>query len=471
MRKPRRPHDNVVLLPGAHSQVPLPSPAAGSTGTDADRLELVRFSEDALAAQFADEYHSDFRYVDQWGKWMFYDGTVWRPDVTRIALSRARAICRENASKVNADTGRKSLTTRKTVAAVEGMARSDRRLVEIAEHWDADLWAINTVAGLVDLRTGKIHDHDPAHLCTKVTSVAPDPKRQTPLWLGFLDRVTGGDKALQGFLQRMAGYCLTGDTSEHALFFPYGTGANGKGTFTNAMSGIMADYHRTAPMEMFLASSTDRHPTDKAGLRGARLVTANETQEGRRWDEAKIKDLTGGDMITARFMRQDFFDFRPQFKFVISGNHKPSLRSVDEAIRRRFLLIPFTVTIPAEERDPELGDKLKDEWPGILQWAIDGCQQWQQIGLAPPPVVMQATQEYLHAEDAVLAWIEERGTRDVNAWTAFAVLWQSWQDWTQQSGEYTGGSKQFQEAIQRHGLVRRRSHDGSQRAYCGLRLK
>ena len=183
--------------------------------------------------------------------------------------------------------------------------------------------------------------------------------------------MTDGDHELVAFLQRVAGYALTGSTSAHALFFLYGTGANGKSVFVNTVAGILGDYHRTAPIETFTASSHERHPTDLAGLRGARLVTAVETEEGRRWAESRIKALTGGDKIAARFMRQDFFEFTPQFKLLIAGNHKPGLRSVDEAIRRRFNLIPFAVTIPDEERDENLTDNLKAEWPGILAWMIE----------------------------------------------------------------------------------------------------
>src|SRR4029078_595657 len=180
--------------------------------------------------------------------------------------------------------------------------------------------------------------------------------------------------------------------------------------------GALRDYHRTAPIESFTATNTDRHPTDLAALRGARLVTATETEEGRRWAESRLKTLTGGDKIAARFMRQDFFEYTPQFKLIIAGNHKPGLRSVDEAIRRRFNLIPFSVTIPPSERDEMLPDKLKAELPGILAWMIDGCTRWLEGGLSAPEIVPAATNAYLEEEDAVSAWIEDCGDRDPIHW-------------------------------------------------------
>jgi putative DNA primase/helicase len=193
-----------------------------------------------------------------------------------------------------------------------------------------------------------------------------------------------------------------------------------------------------APIETFTASNNERHPTELAGLRGARLVTAVETEEGRRWDESKIKALTGGDAISARFMRQDFFEYVPQFKLLIAGNHKPGLRSVDEAIRRRFNLVPFTVTIPPEERDPDLGEKLKTEARGVMAWIIDGCTAWQQHGLMPPKIVTAATDAYLEAEDGVAAWLEECCRRDPNGFTTSTSLFASWSSWAAKHGEYVG---------------------------------
>jgi putative DNA primase/helicase len=221
--------------------------------------------------------------------------------------------------------------------------------------------------------------HRPEDHLTKITAVAPSG--DCPLWLAFLDRIFGGNTELIGYVQRMLGYSLTGSTREQAMFFGYGTGGNGKSVLIDTVAGILDDYHTTAPIETFAATSGDRHPTELARLGGARLVTAVETEEGRRWAETRIKTLTGGDRIAARFMRQDFFEFKPQFKLFIVGNHQPLLRTVDEAIRRRFNMVPFEVTIPVDERDGTLGGRLKSEWPGILQWMINGCGYWQEKGL------------------------------------------------------------------------------------------
>jgi putative DNA primase/helicase len=238
------------------------------------------------------------------------------------------------------------------------------------------------------------------------------------------------------------------------MAFGYGTGANGKGTFLNTLSGVLAGYAAVAPMDAFTASPNDRHATELATLRGARLVTAQETEEGRRWAESRIKALTGGDPITARFMRQDFFTYQPQFKLFVAGNHKPGLRRVDEAIRRRLNLVPFTVTIPTAERDSGLPDKLKAEWPGILQWMIEGCLEWQAKGLAPPAAVLIATDNYLQAEDAISNWIRERCKRIEYGGTESSRLYSDWCNWSKAAGEDPGSQKRFSQALEDKGYVK-----------------
>jgi putative DNA primase/helicase len=281
--------------------------------------------------------------------------------------------------------------------------------------------------------------------------------KDCPLWLRFLDRVTGRDVELQAFLQRMIGYCLTGSIREHALFFLYGTGANGKTVFLSTVGAALGEYAKTAPISTFMATGNEQHPTDLAGLRGARLVTAIETEDGRRWAESKIKALTGGDKIAARFMRQDFFEFAPQFKLVIAGNHKPGLRSVDEAIRRRLHLIPFNVTIPAEERDKQLGEKLRKEWPAILRWAVDGCVEWQRQDLNPPAAVVDATAEYLSTEDRITTWIEDCCAVGRQYSATAGELYRSWVLWCESAGEKPGSQKRFSQNLESRGFDRDRS--------------
>jgi putative DNA primase/helicase len=397
----------------------------------------------------------------------------WQALVLRrplIAYDRMRRVCRAAAAECTQPKLAKLIASNKTAAAAERFARSDQRIIATVDDLDADPWLLNTPRNTVDLRTGEEWSQRQDDLLTKITGVAPDASCSTPVWDAFLARVTDNQPELSAYLQRVAGYSLTGSTQEHALFFLYGLGANGKTTFLNAITACAGDYHRTAPIETFTASSVDRHPTDLAGLRGARLVTAIETEEGRRWAESRIKSLTGGDKIPARFMRQDFFEYTPQFKLIIAGNHKPGLRSVDEAIRRRFNLVPFTVTIPPDERDEALPEKIKAELPGIMQWMIDGCMDWQERGrLAPPEVVTQATAAYLEAEDALSAWIEEAGVRDPNAWEKSSELFTSWAAWANKSGEYVGAMKRFLGVLETKGFTYERRKDG--RGYRGLRLR
>jgi putative DNA primase/helicase len=320
----------------------------------------------------------------------------------------------------------------------------------------------------VNVRTGERYAPRPEDYMTKCAAVSPGG--DCPRWHAFLERVTAGDVDLQQYLQRVAGYCLTGHTTEHAIFFLYGTGANGKTVFVNTLLGMMGDYAITAPMEVFIESKTDRHPTELAMLRGARLVVASETQSGRNWNEARIKTLSGGERIQARFMRGDFFEFTPQFKLMIGGNHKPTLRNVDEAMRRRLHLIPFTVTIPVKERDLDLAEKLKAEWPGILQWAIDGTLEWRRVGLQPPAAVQNATADYLQSEDDILSWVADCCVEEPPARTGSTDLYVSWKAWAERTGRKggAGSQKEFSQALEAKGFIKEKTRTIA--VFLGLRL-
>ena len=323
----------------------------------------------------------------------------------------------------------------------------------------------------IDLLTGIDHPPNRLDYCTKQTATCPAPMgTPCPIWMAFLARVTNNNDALIGFLQRYLGYCCTGHVHEHVVAFLYGTGANGKSVFVGTVAGILGDYAVSAPIEMFLVSKFDRHPTEIAQLKGARLVVAQETGKGRSWDEAKIKNLTGGDRLSARFMRGDFFDFKPSHKLLISGNVKPRLRNVDEAIRRRFLLVPFTVRIAPGERDLKLGEKLKVEWPAILRWMIDGCSEWRRVGLLVPDIVRQVTDEYFGEQDTLAQWVDEsveRAPDDV--FVLSRVLFTHWKLWCEVRNLPSGTEPAFVESLAELGYNKDRRNYG--RGFKGITLR
>jgi putative DNA primase/helicase len=318
----------------------------------------------------------------------------------------------------------------------------------------------------VNLKNGKLGQAKPADYMTKRTACAPGTG-EPRLWLEFLRRVTEGDEDLISYLQRFAGYSLTGETSEHALAFLYGTGANGKTTFLQTLMGIWQDYAVSAGFEVFADSKADRHPTEIARLRGARLVITEETDAGGRWNEGRIKRLTGGGKISAHFMRQDDFEFEPQFKLLIAGNHKPMIRSVDEAIKRRIHLVPFTVTIPPEERDKQLMAKLKTEWPQILHWAINGCLAWQDDSLSPGERIIAATEQYVESEDILGAWLDECCDRGGN-WDGKA-LFENYRKWCDAQGENVWSRRAWSNAMLDRGFPQKRT--ASARRFQGISLK
>ncbi|HEY4846720.1 MAG TPA: phage/plasmid primase, P4 family [Methylocella sp.] len=426
------------------------------------------FSEDRLALRFAERHGADLRYVAAWGKWLAWTGTHWEFENTLAVFDTARKICREAAAECNKASVANAIAKAKTVAAIEMLARSDTRIAAIIDQWDADSYVLTTTAGLVDLTTGKSRPHRREDYAIKITATAPGGA--CPKFMEFLQTIFANDQELIDYIQKVLGYALTGDTREHMLLFCHGTGANGKSVLLSTIAGILGDYHKTAPIETFVATAIASHPTDLAGLRGARLVTAIETEEGRRWAESKIKSLTGGDRISARFMRQDFFEFNPAFKLMIAGNHKPGLRSVDEAIRRRFHLVPFNVTIPPEDRDKDLTEKLKTEWPGILEWAIKGCLKWQAEGLERPKAVAEATAAYLEAEDAIAAWMDERCERKATWWEPASALFASWKAWAELNGEFVGSQKQFSEKLEGRSITPVRKGKNRTRGYQGIQL-
>jgi putative DNA primase/helicase len=245
-------------------------------------------------------------------------------------------------------------------------------------------------------------------MITKLVPVEYDQGATCPFtWLSFLQTVLAGNAALIKFLQKAIGYALTGSTREQSLFFLYGLGANGKSTLLDIILRLLADYGKRTSGETFLVKKGGQIPNDIAALRGARFVAAVEVESGRRLAEVLIKEMTGGDTISARFLHAEFFEFKPEFKIFLAANHKPVIRGTDHAIWRRVHLIPFDVQIPEEQQDKELPAKLQAELPGILNWAIEGCLLWQREGLMPPQEVTEATEGYREEMDPISDFIAE----------------------------------------------------------------
>ena len=446
-----------------------PITRALETDVATDLVERVDFTtEDGLAKAFTQHHAVDWLYCAAWGKWLVWNGVRWNVDKSLYVNFLVRSICRAASLKAGTARLKIRLASASSIAAVERIARSDPRHAALVEDWDANTWLLNTPGGVVDLRTTLLRAHQRADRMTKVTTATPGG--QCPVWLGFLQDVTGGDAELVAYLQRVLGYCLTGDISSHALFFLYGTGANGKSVFVNVIATILGDYAANAPMDTFMETRSDRHPTDLAGLRGARFVSATETEQGRRFNESKIKAITGGDLVTARHMHQDFFTYPPQYKILIARNHKPAIRNIDEAMRRRLHLIPFTITVPPARRDPLLTERLLAERDGILAWAIQGCRHWQQLGLKPPASVTSATDEYFEAEDAMGRWLEERCTQGANDKALSITLFNDWKQWAEAGGEFVGSMRRFCDALITRRFQKWRNSVGT-RGFVGITLK
>ncbi|WP_210526929.1 phage/plasmid primase, P4 family [Rubellimicrobium arenae] len=421
-------------------------------------------SEDALAAAFVQAYGSTWRYVADWGCWRFWTGTHWARDEVGAVRELIRQVCRSAAVAHDKPGEARRIASDRTIRAVERIATADPAMAARPSDWDTSPMELNTPAGLVDLATGEIRPHDSSMLVTRLTGASPGTG--CPKFMAFLDQITGSDARLVAYLARFFGYCLTGSTREQVFVFLEGPGANGKSVLLQTIAAVMGDYAATAPLETFMASQSDRHSTDLAGLQGARLVLVPEVEAGRAWSEARIKTITGGEEIKARFMHRDFFPFRPQFKLAVAGNHRPSLARVGEAMRRRLHLVPLTVTIPPEQRDRQLPEKLRAERDGILGWMLAGCAEWQLMGLAPPPAVSSAVEDYFAAEDVFGQWVAEECRTGPPLSATAKHLYGSWSIWAKARGHEVGSTKTLGELLRERGLAPKKI--GRDRGWSGI---
>jgi putative DNA primase/helicase len=439
-------------------------PSAPSEPIDAP----VFASEDAMGLQLVDELGEDWHYVEKWDEWITWNGSYWERDEKCRVFDRARNVCRGTAGPMEKKAGnlRRLISSRRTTWSVEQFARKDQRMIMTPDAFDADPFLLNTPGGIVDLVTGQLYGHERDKWMTELAGAGPEG--ECPNWMRFLHEITNGDLVYQQYLQRLIGYSLTGSCEEEIFAFCYGPPNTGKSKFVETIRLLHGTYGTSAPMSSFVATTAERHPADLAGFAGKRLVTAAETDEGRRWDQQRITNLTGRDQIKARFMHGEFFVYYPQFLLFFHGNCRPRLGGIDMAMRRRLHLLPFTHK--PKEIDPHLIDKFKAELGGIMVWAVHGAVLWRKHGLMPPPIVKQATQDYFDRENLIEAWLEDRCLRDPDAKTELGLVYTDYADWTKRANEYVLSRRRFVDALENLGF-NRGLDGGSRRAtIAGLAL-
>lgn len=429
------------------------------------------------ARRFALRYRENLRFSTEQG-WLAYDGRRWVVDRLDVAMRCAKEfaeVVQDDPTiqfrEVVGDLDKWAKRTQSTggLKAMMTLAQSEPGIPAHIAAFDSNPLLFNCRNGTIDLESGKLRPHRRDDLITKLCDIDYDRNADCPLWDEFLFKVLGGEEDLYGYVQRAVGLCLSGLTDEQVFFFCHGGGANGKSVFLETNLNVMGEYASTARTELLMSRTGNGIPNDLAALRGQRFVAVNETADNQRFNEPVIKDLVGGDAVTARFLFKEFFSFRPEFKLWLRGNHKPAIYGTDHGIWRRVHLIPFNVTIPPEERDPALIRKLWHERAGILAWAVDGFLKWKRHGLMPPAVVLQAVEEYRREQDAIGNFLDECTERQADAVVKAGDLYLEYKYWAQAGGEFQMSMRKFGTSIHERGFTRFRTEKGVH--YRGLRLK
>lgn len=428
--------------------------------------------------RLAARHGRNLRYDHTAGRWYAWDGKRWSPDargqVETWAKDTARSIYEEAAQEPDPD--RRALLAkhaarteaRRSIEAMIAMCASESGIPILAEDLDADPWLFNVQDGTIDLRTGELRPHRREDLISKIAPVNYDPAATCSRWEQFTSEVFSGRENLITFVRRGVGASLAGAQRDHVLLLLYGKGANGKSTFIETLLAFFGDYGHRASTSTFLEQRNEGIRTDIADLRGARFVSAVETKQGRRLDEALVKMLTGGDTVRARHLYQEAFSFKPQFTCWLATNHKPEIREQTLAIWRRIRLVPFDLSIPSEQQDPELATKLREELPGILAWAVRGCLEWQRVGLGEPEEVEQATREYREEQDVLADFLGACCARGPQV--GAGDLYARYREWCIEQGDQPFPQRSLGRMLGERGFRRQRG-TGGRIYYLDLSLK
>jgi putative DNA primase/helicase len=445
-----------------------------------DTVLTENFTDVGNAHRFAFQHMRRLRYVEALGGWHAYDGRRWRRDDTgevyraweetvRNIYTAAAAMPDRNDREQTAEWARKSENRARIDAAI-ALARYQPQLAARPGDFDANPWLLNLRNGTIDLKADQFRPHDRNDLITKLAPVTFEPAARAPTFEAFLARIFDNHQGLIRFVQRFVGHALTGLTTEQVLLLLLGAGANGKTTFVEILKALLGDYAMSADFGTFLARDSGAVRNDLARLVGARLVSACEMSSGGRLDEVVVKQITGGDTVTARFLFREAFEFRPAFKLILIANHKPRIVGSDHAIWRRIRLVPFEVVIPTEERDSRLVERIvTTELSGVLNWALEGCRQWRTAGLGEPEEVRAATESYRGEQDILAPFLADRCVQDADASVRTSDLYGGFKAWAEGAGEKVVSQRTLGAWLRERGFQSEHTKAGN--VWRGLRVK
>lgn len=462
-----------LIWPNGHTEAAATEPAEKKPAAGPTTIHGINLTDLGNAERLIARHGADLHFVPEAGRqqWLIWNGRAWDHDhlgeTYRYAMDTVRFMYRES-SELPDNKDRMALAA--WAMRSESKTRLDA-MVSLAQYLpgvsipinrlDTSPWLLNVANGTLDLLTGELCPHRREDLLTHCLDIVYDPDAQAPLWTEFLGQIMDHNQSLIGFLQRAIGYSLTGNISEQCLFFLHGTGANGKSTFIETIRSLLGPYVQQTPTETLMYKNDPSGANnDIARLRGARLVAATETDENQRLAETLIKQLSGGDRIAARFLFGEYFEFEPTFKIWLVGNHRPEIRGTDHAIWRRIHLVPFNVTIPEAQRDPNLREKLMEERTGILTWAVKGCVDWQVVGLGAPPEVKAATEAYRTTMDTFESWRNENTVCIPTANTQAGKLYADYLQWCKSAGEHELSRTKFGLRLTDCNFVKSRTNAG-----------